>query len=153
MREESIWKVAESLERALHKLRDGLSEADTALRTLRDLLGEVPPNPVKPQPFTETEKALHKIGVPVPRYVNDAIPQRTETRAVLESSPLRDRILKTLRTSAATSSGLASLLDVKELVICQTLSAMEREATIKPDPVPEAGRRAQLWRIAEPSPQ
>lgn len=67
---------------------------------------------------------------------------------VPQSIALRDRILGTLSKAACTTSGLASMLDVKELSISQTLSAMEHEGTVKADEMPDAGRRAQLWRRA-----
>lgn len=68
---------------------------------------------------------------------------------VPQSAALRDRITDTLRRAACTTSGLASMLDVKELSVCQTLEAMKHEGVVAPDEMPEAGRRAQLWRLQE----
>lgn len=68
---------------------------------------------------------------------------------VTKGSSLRDRIAAALSICAGTTSGLATLLDVKELLVCQTLTAMEHEAIVRADPMPEAGRRAQTWRMAQ----
>jgi hypothetical protein len=94
------------------------------------------------------------------RYViNDRVPKGQEpAKAAPAPAPysdfnvLRDRICGALRSSAGTTSGLASLLDVKELTISQTLASMQHEGTVVPDEMPEAGRGAQLWRLTGGTP-
>ncbi len=79
------------------------------------------------------------------------LPKAKPSGIVPQSIALRDRIVGTLAKAACTTSGLASMLDVKELSVSQTLSAMEHEGTVTPDAMPDGGRRAQLWRLAPPA--
>lgn len=67
---------------------------------------------------------------------------------VKDGPPLRDRIVAALASEERTTSSLATLLGVKELAVCQTLTAMEHEGRVSPGPMPEEGRRAQRWRAA-----
>ncbi len=66
-----------------------------------------------------------------------------------DASSIRDRIVKALKGRASTTSGLATMLDLKELAVCQTLDAMKHDGLVSTDEMPEAGRRAQLWRLAQ----
>lgn len=65
-----------------------------------------------------------------------------------EPAPLRTRLLAALKTFARTSSGLASELDVKELLVSQSLAAMAHEGLVVANPVTPEGRRSQTWRLA-----
>jgi hypothetical protein len=60
---------------------------------------------------------------------------------------LADRVVQALKSGAHTSSGLASRLDVKELVICQTLSLLRHAGQVTADDPGEQGVRQQLWRL------
>lgn len=64
------------------------------------------------------------------------------------TTPLRDRILIALQSWPLTTTGLASELDAKELIVAQTLTNMAHEGLVKADPMPPEGRRAQRWRAA-----
>lgn len=94
-------------------------------------------------------------GTPPPnvyRFVDVGKPPRpayTVPEKVTVGSPLRDRIAAALALNPGTSMGLAMLLDVKELAISQTLAAMEHEGIVEPEPMPEAGRRAQRWGLKQ----
>lgn len=120
-----------------------------------------PTEPVAPEPSNEEPKSYEAPLDPMNLPDNPALPGASieklasawgakvrPTGSVSQSAPLRERILGVLAKSASTTSGLASMLDVKELAICQTLDAMKNEGTVRSDEMPEAGRRAQLWRPA-----
>ncbi len=90
--------------------------------------------------------------MPVPRSGPNprapTIPPRTATPAV--AGLIADRILSALADKRAlTSQSLATMLDVKELVICRALNELALAGRAAPDPLGEGGRRAQLWRVAE----
>jgi hypothetical protein len=73
----------------------------------------------------------------------------TNPKSETPTEPLRVRILAELRRSDASTLTLATLLDAKELLIVQSLSAMEHEGIVSADPMPDAGRRAQRWRLRQ----
>lgn len=113
---------------------------------------EAAPEPDPPkveEPQAEPEPPPAPVEDTAPAVAPSFRPPVSFAKKVTDSSPIRDRIVATLRKAACTTSGLASMLDVKELAICQTLTAMEHEGSVKPDEMPEAGRRAQLWRLAD----
>lgn len=88
-------------------------------------------------------------AVAPPHVPTPSAPAFRAPAKVTAASSLRDRIAHALSGYAGTTSGLASMLDVKELLICQTLTAMEHEGVVVGGPMPEAGRRAQLWTVAK----
>jgi hypothetical protein len=117
------------------------------LRRLADAgLIEIVPTPRSkgaPEPNTyRLAPAAAPAPAPAPRaaYV---MPEKVTKR-----SALRDRIAAALALSEGSTSGLASLLDVKEIHVCETLAAMAHEGIVAPGPMPEAGRRTQQWRLA-----
>lgn len=64
-----------------------------------------------------------------------------------EPTPLRKRMLKALAKFPRTTCGLASELDVKELLIIQTLACMAQEGLVEAGAIPASGRRDQSWRV------
>lgn len=66
----------------------------------------------------------------------------------LETTPLRDRLMQALRHFPRTTCGLASELDVKELLVSQSLASMAHEGLVIALPIPPEGRRAQQWGLA-----
>lgn len=65
-----------------------------------------------------------------------------------EPAPIGSRILAVLRTNPLSAMGLASALDVKELLVTQTLACMAHEGLVLPGAMPVEGRRVQRWSIA-----
>lgn len=76
----------------------------------------------------------------------------TPSHASEPVAPLRDRVLRVLSFDDASTQGLATLLDAKELLVAQVLASMEHEGVVVAGPMPEAGRRAQRWRVREVQP-
>lgn len=91
------------------------------------------------QPPAKTAIAAHVVPPRPAPNLRDAAPTGT----------LGSRICRMLRGTDASTQGLATLLDAKELLVSQSLVALEREGVVVADPMPPAGRRFQRWRLRE----
>lgn len=74
---------------------------------------------------------------------------RPERQALAEGAPLSDRIVHTLEDGPISAISLASVLNVKELFVSQTLASLRQQGTIFSDPPPPQGARHSQWHLAE----
>jgi hypothetical protein len=79
--------------------------------------------------------------------VRPALPERS-AEPLLPTTSAEDQILEALIDGPHTTSGMASRLGLKEMVVIAVLGSLQREGAVTADRVPEAGRRAQYWRLA-----
>ena len=105
------------------------------------------PKPVEKPPEVIPQGPKRQLGG---KAASIAQPARFHNRQPAEPvGSLRGRILALLSQGDATAPGIATMLDVKESFVGQTLIALEYEGVVRADPPPEQGRRYQRWRLRE----
>lgn len=116
---------------AFRKARDAAREAirhNLAIRPLRVI--EVPEEPEARPDLTRAPVRFHRAPLP-------------------PASTARERIVEALGVGAMSMTGLATFLDVKELVVGQVMRNLEVEGRVISAPMPDGGRRYQHWQLVE----
>ena len=130
-------------------------------------LVELPPTvEVAPAPEVHLDPAVHPDPEPRPPVVEAPVVQAPAIAAPrgrlqadlqiafraatpLDLSPVRERILAALQDGSACTQGLATILDIKELTVCSSLSALAHDGLVVAGEMPPEGRRQQRWRLAD----
>jgi hypothetical protein len=139
---------------ALVKIAEGRPQVQVGLKTLAADSG-IPLGSVLP--VLRRLEAIRKIDI-VP-YTGPGAKQPSTYRftkaamvAAVAVPPVRasntstsERILSLLREEPRTTTSLATMLDMKELVVCQSLASMASRGEVEAGEIPVEGRRAQRW--------